>query len=380
MTQKLNITVLCGGQSTEHEVSILSARNVVTYLNPQKYEITVIYITHQGEWHLIDKKDFLEQPEPWLLIQARKTVPIAIAMGDSHHPWMSLQNPQERYAVDCVFPVLHGTNSEDGTVQGLLELLNIPYVGSDVLSSAVCMQKDIAKNLLRQANIPTPDWFVLTERDVAENSYEQLIEVLGKTLFVKPSNLGSSVGVAKVKTKAEFEQALKEAFRYDQRVLVEPFVKGREIECSVLGNEEPIASLPGEIIAHHEFYSYDAKYIDKKGADVVVPANLNEKIIQRVQSLSVAAYKVLHCLGMARVDFFVCGEKVLVNELNTIPGFTNISMYPKNWEVSGLSYAKLLDRLIELGLTYFRQKLSLIRVKKTDLLSSNSKQPIPDLR
>ena len=254
--------------------------------------------------------------------------------------------------LDVVFPVLHGTFGEDGTVQGLLKLANIAFVGADVLGSAVCMDKDVMKRLLRDAGIPIADFVVMESGKDAD--FSEIAARLGMPLFVKPANLGSSVGIHKVNSFAELQPAVEDALRYDRKVIVEEFIAGREIECSVLGNEKPIASLPGEIVPTHEFYSYEAKYIDAKGATLEIPAKLPADTVKKIQALAVQSYKVLCCEGMGRVDMFLTPDnKLVLNEINTIPGFTKISMYPKLWEHTGISYSELLDRLIELALQRF---------------------------
>ena len=254
-------------------------------------------------------------------------------------------------SVDVVFPVLHGPYGEDGTVQGMLKLFDIPFVGGDVLGSAVGMDKDVMKRLLRDAVITIGDYRVVLRHRRADPSYEEVRDALGLPLFVKPANLGSSVGISKVGTEAEYEAALDEAFLYDTKVVVEAFIEGREIEVAVLGNEEPIASLPGEITPHHDFYSYEAKYIDDKGAGLQIPAELTEALVSEVQALAVESFQTLYCEGMARVDFFLTpDDQFVMNEINTIPGFTRISMFPKLFEASGISYPDLIDRLVKLAL------------------------------
>lgn len=363
MEKKLQLSVLCGGQSTEHEISVLSAKNVVAALNRDKYDITVIYITHQGQWYLIESPKLFLENDPKILLQSGQLDPVTVVLGDSDRPWQSLNNSKERYPAECVFPVLHGTFGEDGVPQGLMELLGLPYVGADAQSSAMCMEKDITKQLLRSAGVPNVDWVTVRHTDSLSGLYQKLADQFGKVLFVKPTSLGSSVGTAPVSDQIAFESAVKEALRYDERVIVEPHIDGREIECSVLGNDNPEASLPGEIISHHNYYSYDAKYIDPKGASTEAPAKLPSDLIARIRQTAVNAFKVMHCSGMARVDFFVVDDKdIYVNELNTIPGFTNISMYPTMWEVSGLSYSDLLDKLIELAMERHRFQQSLIRI------------------
>jgi D-alanine-D-alanine ligase len=259
-----------------------------------------------------------------------------------------------------VFPVLHGPFGEDGTVQGLLKLANLPFVGASVLGSAIGMDKDVMKRLLRDAGIPIGRFHVYDRSAGGQIKFSRIKKALRQPLFVKPANLGSSVGISKVASRPELEAAVKNAFRFDNKILIEEFIEGREIECSVLGNDDPIASLPGEIVTGHDFYSYDAKYIDDQGSRLEIPAKLPRAIVRTVQEIAIRTYKTLCCEGMARVDFFVKTDgQVLVNEINTIPGFTQISMYPKMWEASGISYPKLIDRLIQLALQRFRQEQNL---------------------
>jgi D-alanine-D-alanine ligase len=258
---------------------------------------------------------------------------------------------RESLELDVIFPVLHGTYGEDGTVQGLLKLANIPFVGAGVLSSAIGMDKDVMKRLLRDAKIPVARFITLHQYDKDLHTFENAVEQVGCPFFMKPANSGSSVGISKVKTKEEFKSCVEAAFSYDRKILIEEFIQGREIECSVLGNDHPIASLLGEVIPQHEFYSYTAKYLDEDGARFEIPVSLPPGVAEKIQQMAISAYRVLCCEGMARVDFFL-GEKgeVYVNEINTIPGFTKISMYPKLWVASGLSYSGLLDCLIELAI------------------------------
>jgi len=311
--RKIKIGVLFGGKSAEHEVSVVSAQNVIAALDRNKY------------------------------------IPASIKIGKNGKEYLKL--PQKLKSVDVVFPVLHGPFGEDGTVQGLLKLANVPFVGAGVLGSAIGMDKDAQKRLLRDAGIPIAKFLVVRNTEQKKIKFTTVKKSLGIPFFIKPANLGSSVGVHKVKNQKEFMYALLDAFRYDTKVLIEEYVKGREIECSVLGNENPIASVPGEIIPQHEFYSYEAKYLDAQGATLIIPAKLPKAATKKVRELAVRAFKALCCEGMARVDFFVTkNEKVLVNEINTIPGFTSISMYPKLWEASGISYSRLIDRLIQLAL------------------------------
>jgi D-alanine-D-alanine ligase len=273
---------------------------------------------------------------------------LAVLLGNEEKQ-MVTQTQEQVGKVDVVFPVLHGTFGEDGTMQGLLELLDVAYVGADVLGSAVGMDKDVMKRLLRDASIPIGKFIALKSGESL--AFNEAKKRLGIPMFIKPANLGSSVGVSKVKNEADFTKAMKKAFLYDSKILIEEFIDGREVECSVLGNENPIASVPGEVIPHQEFYSYEAKYIDENGAGLEIPAKLSKTVIKKIQELAIKTFLTLCCTGMGRVDCFVTKEnKVYVNEINTIPGFTKISMYPKLWEASGIAYPKLIDRLITLAI------------------------------
>jgi D-alanine-D-alanine ligase len=253
-----------------------------------------------------------------------------------------------------VFPVLHGPFGEDGTVQGLLKLANIAFVGAGVLGSAIGMDKDVMKRLLRDAGIPVVRFMVANRYSSNGIDFDDVRDQLGLPLFVKPANLGSSVGIHKVNDRDEFERAVRDALNYDNKILIEECIKGREIECSVLGNDNPIASVPGEILPRHEFYSYEAKYLDENGAVLEIPAKLPAETSERIRQLATKTFTVLCCEGMARVDFFLRNdEEIIVNEINTIPGFTRISMYPKLWEATGISYSDLIDRLIQLAIERF---------------------------
>ncbi len=361
--KKLKLNLICGGQSTEHEISIISARNVIRALDEKKYTLSMTYISRNGKWYYFTSRDaFLAQTTQQLLTEPQAE-PITILMGSRAAPYVSLRDVNKTYPVDCAFPLLHGTLGEDGTAQGLLEMLELPYVGSNTLGSAICMEKHITKRLLRFADLPTSDWQMISQSELDQYPYSKVSQRLGEVLFIKPVSLGSSVGISKVYNEEQYTLALQKAFLYDDQVLVEPHVNGREIECSVLGNEDPVASLPGEIVTTHDFYSYEAKYLDENGASVTTPADLPEYIVKKIQALSVQAFKTLQCSGMARVDFFVDGENITINEVNTIPGFTDISMYPKNWEASGLPYGELLDDLIELAIARYQRVHNFSRVR-----------------
>jgi D-alanine-D-alanine ligase len=352
MSKKVRVGVLFGGKSAEHEVSLLSARNVIDAIPRDKYEVVPIGIDKQGRWHLAHDLQFLaaaHDPRDARLDGTSNNV--ALVPGRESQ-LVSLENADAPdRAIDVVFPVLHGPLGEDGTVQGLLKLADIPFVGASVLGSAIGMDKDVMKRLLRDAGIPISRFKSFHSAARAIEAYADVERDLGIPCFIKPANLGSSVGIHKAHNRDEYQRGIEDAFLYDRKVLVEEFIQCREIECSVLGNEDPIASVPGEVIPTHEFYDYEAKYIDENGANFQIPAKLSPDITKRVQELAVESFRVLCCEGMARVDSFVRGEsEVFINEINTIPGFTKISMYPKMWEASGISYTELVDRLIQLAL------------------------------
>jgi D-alanine-D-alanine ligase len=352
MKKKINVGILFGGKSAEHEVSIQSAKNIYEAIDKIKYHVTMIGISKQGQWHL--DNSFAQGIIPSHVEHSENPEKIlALVTGTGERQFVALNgtNPVEK--LDVIFPVLHGPFGEDGTVQGLLKLANIPFVGAGVVGSAVGMDKDVMKRLLRDAQLPNAKHLLLFKYPGGDPNpgYREIVAQLGLPFFVKPANLGSSVGISKVNNEEEFGQAVTEAFKYDHKLVVEKNIVGREIECSVLGNENPIASLPGEIINRHSFYSYEAKYLDENGAILDIPAKLSPEIIAKVQQVAIKTYTVLCCEGLARVDVFVTDEgEVLVNEINTLPGFTKISMYPKLWEVSGISYTELIDRLIQLAL------------------------------
>ncbi|MBY0376554.1 D-alanine--D-alanine ligase [Patescibacteria group bacterium] len=315
---KLKIGVIFGGKSAEHEVSIMSAKNIISALDKNKYQVVSIKVDKNGKFSF---------------------------------PMLS--------KVDVIFTVLHGPFGEDGIMQGVFKEMGKPFVGAGVLGSAIGMDKDVMKRLLRDAGIPIGKF--ITIKSGEKISFEEAKKKLGLPMFIKPANLGSSVGVSKVRNEKEYHSAIKDAFKYDLKVIIEEFLMGREIECSVLGNDKPIASLPGEIILNADFYSYEAKYFDENGAIVVAPVNnLSNATTKQVQKLALQTFEVLECNGLARVDFFVKKNgKIYVNEINTLPGFTNISMYPKLWEASGITPTKLLDRLIDLAIERFSKEQKL---------------------
>jgi D-alanine-D-alanine ligase len=359
MKNRLRVAILFGGRSAEHEISLISARNIVAAMDRSKYEILAIGIDKQGRWFYDEGARLLGDHEQNQVMPPRNAHLAALLPGAGKSTPIRLSG-RGLGSVDVVFPVLHGPFGEDGTVQGLLKLANVPFVGASVLGSAIGMDKDVMKRLLRDARVPIGRFQAYGRSTKDRINFTRLKKTLGQPLFVKPANLGSSIGISKVETRSELEAAVKKAFRFDNKILIEEFLEGREIECSVLGNDEPIASLPGEIVTGHDFYSYDAKYIDHQGARLEIPAKLPRAIVRTVQEIAITTYKTLCCEGMARVDFFVKTDgQVLVNEINTIPGFTQISMYPKMWEASGIPYPKLIDRLIQLALRRFRQEQNL---------------------
>lgn len=355
MTTKKRVGVICGGQSAEHEVSLQSAKSIVEAMDHNKYEIEVIGLHKDGKWVCYPPDGFLENPEdPNTIRLAQGTARLAVVPGEKGRPLLDLSTDRYLDPLDVIFPVLHGPFGEDGTVQGLLKLIDVPFVGAGVLGSGAGMDKDVTKRLLRDAGIPVAQCVVVERGAGNAPDFNEIKEALGLPLFVKPANLGSSVGVAKVDDEKEFHTALEKAFSYDDKLVIEEYIPGREIECSVLGNENPIASLPGEIITNtdrHGFYSYEAKYLDQEGAALMIPADLPGELVAAIQGLAVDSFKALSCEGMARADFFLTKDgKIFVNELNTIPGFTKNSMYPKLWEASGIPFSELLDRLIGFAL------------------------------
>jgi len=349
---KIRVGLIFGGRSSEHEVSLQSAKSIYEALDKDRYEPVLIGIDKSGVWHVGEASVFfLNSDNPKLIALNKDCPPVVPALVGKDRALVEIGSGRSLGKIDVVFPIIHGTYGEDGSLQGLLRMMDVPYVGADVLGSAIGMDKDIMKRLLRDAGISVASWVTVRYRDRNRAAYDNIVEQLGLPLFVKPANLGSSVGVSKVYSIEELSPAIDEAFRYDRKVLIEEFVQGREIECSVLGNDDPVASLPGEILPNHDFYSYDAKYIDENGAVLQIPADLDQALIAKVQETAVRVFEVLECSGMARVDFFLKDNgDLIVNEINTLPGFTRISMYPKLWEVNGLPYSELLDRLIHLAI------------------------------
>ena len=389
--KKVRVGVLFGGRSGEHEVSLLSAASVVNAIDKEKYEVVPIGITKDGHWLTAAAAEALLQGKPHdeskhLRAGDPDATPGAAVLASGEavvvppepvHPARRSLTPFQSDAtalrraadrainVDVIFPVLHGTFGEDGTIQGLLELADIPYVGAGVLGSAAGMDKDIMKSLFRAAGLPIVKHVTIlrSDWDADPKKTEKIIDrTLKYPVFVKPANLGSSVGISKARTKKELGPAIYEAAKFDRKIVIEQGVggakqKAREIECSVLGNDRPQASVPGEIVPIKEFYDYAAKYLDE-GSELIIPAKLTKPETKKVQELAMRAFQAVDCAGLARVDFLMDPKtrKLFVNEINTMPGFTAISMYPKLWAATGLSYSDLIDRLIQLGVERHQDK------------------------
>lgn len=333
-----NLVILCGGVSPEHEISLRSTKNILEALDKNKYSVQIIGISKSGSWFLQDQPlgTFIDEDgDPVFLRPGQKNCfsTTTSDLGD----------------IDVIFPVLHGPNGEDGSVQGLIQVLDIPHVGPGVLSSAISMDKDVTKRLLKEKDIQVADWITIRKEDKLP-SYDECSNQLGKVVFVKPANMGSSVGVTRASNEKEFEDALETAFEHDTKILVEECLTGRELECAVLGNESPKASGVGEVRSG-EVYSYEEKYDDSSSAEIIIPAEVKDEELENLRLAAIESYKALECKGLSRVDMFLTSEgNVYVNEVNTIPGFTSISMYPKLWEQEGVSYTQLLDELIELAI------------------------------
>lgn len=354
--RKIRVGILFGGKSVEHEVSLMSARNVVAALDRKRYEPVLIGIDKAGHWR--KGEGLMLESKTGAQLQQRKQGQEVVFAPENKGKFTSViptTTKEGSETLDVVFPILHGPLGEDGTVQGLLKLAGIPFVGADVLGSAIGMDKDVMKRLLREAGLPLVPFLVFRQGE--KMSYAAVAKQLGTTIFVKPANAGSSVGVSKAKSQREFTAAVKLAFRFDNKIIIEQAITGREIECAVLGNHKLIVAAPGEVIPTHEFYSYEAKYLDENGARLEVPAKLTQKQVRVVQTLAKQVFQTLECAGLARVDFFLTSRgKWYVNEINTIPGFTSISMYPRMFAASGISYPELIDRLITLALERFQEE------------------------
>lgn len=335
--EKIKVGILYGGRSVEHAVSINSARNILEYINTDRFEPIAFGIDNSGEWFQTEGVDK------------------NIGTGAPVDFYLNPNNPRIIFAgihlkLDVVFPLLHGTDGEDGSIQGFFHAMGIPCVGSGVLGSAVSMNKIVAKQLMQQAGLPIGKFVWFTKADRAKITYQNIVDEIGLPFMTKAASLGSSVGISKVNNENDFHHSIEEAFKYDQEILFEEYISGREIECAILGNSPPIASIPGEIVINkkYEFYTFDAKYVDPEAVRIEVPANLDKNVALEIQSLSVKAFETLRCLDYARVDLFLANKnKIYINEINTIPGFTNSSMFPMMWKEHGISFRDLISKLID---------------------------------
>jgi len=364
MEDKLRIAVIFGGQSSEHEVSRISAESVLKNIDRDKYDVVMLGITKDGRWLSYDGPVGLIGTGEWQgIAEAKANKRISGLPGEhmysSARGILSAAGAESRdNKIDVVFPVLHGCNGEDGTIQGLLELAGIPYVGSGVLGSALGMDKAYARIIFEKEGIPQCKYLVFSRKQIeqeTEDVLNKIEEALPYPCFIKPSNAGSSVGVSKAHDRAELETALELAARYDRRIMIEEFLDAKEAECAILGNDDPIASTVGEVVPCNEFYDYEAKYNRGDSSEVIIPAQIPDADIQKIKEYAVRAFKALDCSGLSRVDFFVHKDtgEIYINEVNTLPGFTSISMYAKLWEASGIPYSKLVERLIDLAIERF---------------------------
>ncbi|WP_276374693.1 D-alanine--D-alanine ligase family protein [Chryseolinea sp. H1M3-3] len=341
MSNKKKVAILYGGRSVEHAVSVNSAKNIFEYIDKDQFEPVPMGISKSGQWFLTNgvSKDIEQGKALGLLL-------------DPANPGFVLLSSGDRFKVDIIFPVLHGTDGEDGSVQGLIKTMDVPMVGTGVLGSALAMNKIVAKRLMRQAGLPVTDFVTFRYTEKNKITFTALSKKLGLPFMVKSASLGSSVGVTKVKNKTDFKKAIEDGFRYDEEILAEEFITGREIECAILGNNPPEASFPGEIVIskNYEFYTFDAKYVDPVAVQIHVPAKLTKAVADKIRGVSVKAYEVLHCQDFSRVDLFLTKKgKIFINEINTIPGFTNSSMYPMMWKERGVGFSDLITRLLNLA-------------------------------
>jgi len=354
---RIKVAIIYGGRSTEHEISLLSAQNIIAGLDRTKYEPVLIAIDKKGKWFYHGSEMQItggKNPMEVKLIEMDEEMLISQNSGDHY---LTTTSVGEKVAtVDVIWPVLHGTFGEDGAIQGFAKLANLPCVGPGILGSAMGMDKEVMKRILRDGGIQSAPWITLRRGESRKFSYQEVKDKLGSEIFVKPVNLGSSVGISFVKEEEEFKAAVDKAFRYDNKVLLESRIIGREIECAVLGNAEPIASIPGEVIPNDGFYSFESKYIDEQGATLEIPAQLDPHQVASIKELAKRTFILLECSGMARVDMFLTPSGSLyINEINTLPGFTDVSMYPTLMKLSGIDNHELIDRLIQLAIEEHEQ-------------------------
>jgi len=347
------IALFFGGKSSEHEVSIRSAKNIAKAM-PSSFQCLPVAITKNGSFYLCDYQAFVNSSDNAKIEDFQQTE-LGVKFGHKH-PFFNLITGESIH-VDVCFPILHGTLGEDGSMQGLFRVLNLPFVGAGVMGSAAGMDKDVMKRLLIEKGLPVGHYIALRKHETLDLTV--IRKIIGYPCFVKPASNGSSVGVSKVKEEADLQKACDLAFRFDHKILIEEFIEGREIECAVLGNSQPRASITGEIIPGHDFYSYEAKYIDDKGAELSIPAKIPDDLSKKIREIAIQTYLALECEGMGRVDVFLRGQEIFINEINTLPGFTSISMYPKLWEHTGISGNELINKLIELAFERFQKESKL---------------------
>lgn len=355
VSQKLKVGIIFGGRSAEHQVSLQSAKSIIDAIDKDKYDPVLIGITQDGQWLLNESTDFLLNATDPKTIELNKAgQAVTLAASENKGDLIATGGSSTLANLDVIFPVLHGPYGEDGSIQGLAKLANIPCVGSGILGSSVGMDKDFTKRILMHAGLKVADYELVRNGKLNETLITRVEERLKYPVFVKPANMGSSIGVSKAENRGELIVAVSQAAKYDPKILIEAAIKGREIECAVLGNDAPEASICGEIASNHGFYDYDSKYIDADGAVLSIPAAISEEASDRIREISKTVFTTLECRGLTRVDVFLTeDDEVYINEVNTIPGFTKISMYPKLWEHTGVSYPNLIDRLIELAIEEF---------------------------
>ncbi len=360
MNTTRRIGLLYGGKSVEHEISIRSARNVFQNIDKSLFTPVLIGITKTGSWHLVTDIDK----------DISTGAALNLNLGHTSDTFVTNDGSIGTGKLDVIFPVLHGTDGEDGSIQGMLQTVNLPFAGSGVLGSAVAMDKLLSKRLLLQAGVPTSKYLTIDASSEKPYVYQEVVTTLGTPFMVKPISLGSSVGVSKVKSEQEYQQALDQTLRYDQGVLLEQYISGRELECAVLGNTNAQASFPGEIIIspRYEFYTYDAKYEDPDAVEIKIPAEIPEQVANRIKELSLKSYRALSCEDFARVDLFLTPQNdIFINEINTIPGFTNSSMFPTLWGQHGISYQDLITKILDLAIERFQQRETLNRDYQVNL-------------
>ncbi len=353
MIKKTKVGILCGGQSEEHQISLLSAKNIIEAIDKKRFEISVFGIDRSGGWTALKSENFLlhpDQPDQIHFITQTNEKSHCTVFSEKQKAHSLNQALPLLADIDVVIPALHGPNGEDGSIQGFLKTLGLPYVGCEVLGSAMCMDKDITKKILLNASLPVCK-YLLARKNSSVPSYQEAQNLLGPTLFIKPCNMGSSVGVSKASNETDYKKALDLAFKHDRKVIIEEAIEGRELEIAILGNSNPKATVVGEVIPTNEFYSYEAKYLDSEGAQLAIPAEVPSEIAAQMSDMAIKAFLELECQGLARCDFFLTkSNELLINEVNTFPGFTKISQYPKLWEASGVSYQNLISELIELAI------------------------------